>query len=155
MPEDLNLGSSFVIATGSIHQTWRSKPVIVAQLKTPIDSIPETLDLSKHLFVRPHHFQPAFKTYNIAREYVLQVVCNLECVGELFEARYEVEGFTIVAGGGVDDDFEERRRLDREEREKEEEAFRELDSDEEDTNVDEEEQPPEMAENAVTAAASP
>lgn len=131
LPEEENLSAGYVIATGSIHQLWRSKPVVVAELKNPLPSLPATLDLSKHLFVRPHHFQPAFKTYNIAREYILQIVCKMECMDERFEARYEVEKFTIIAEGGVDDDFEERRRQDRED----EEVFHELDSDADDEEL--------------------
>ncbi|KAI4154512.1 MAG: hypothetical protein LQ340_001649 [Diploschistes diacapsis] len=132
MPEDDNINSGFVIATGSLHQIWRSEPVVVAELKEPIEELPDSLDLSKHIFIRPHHFQPAFRTFNIAREYVLQVVCQLESCDENFEARFEVEQFAILTEDGADDDFEGRRRLNREEQD----ALRDLESDAEDIEGD-------------------
>ena len=108
LPEDTNVGAGFVIANGSLHQIWRSKPIVIAELKEPIEALPDTLDLSQLVFVRPHHFQPAFRAINVAREYVLQIVLKLTSCGESFEARYEVEQFTIVAEGSLEDDFEER-----------------------------------------------
>ena len=128
LPEDTNVGAGFVIANGSLHQIWRSKPIVIAELKEPIETLPDTLDLSQLVFVRPHHFQPAFRAINVAREYVLQIVLKLTSCGESFEARYEVEQFTIVAEGGLADDFEERRVKN----EEEQEDLRDLDSDAED-----------------------
>ena len=134
IPEDASVGAGFVLATGSLHQIWRSKPVVIAELKEPFEALPDKLDLSKHIFVRPHHFQPAFRTFNVAREYVLHVVCKLESNGESFEARYEVENFAIVAEGDLGDDFEEMTLRNKGECE----ALKDLDSDEEDNEMQQE-----------------
>ena len=111
MPEDTSVGAGFVLATGSLHQVWRSKPVVIAELKEQIDSLPESLDLSRVILLRVGKFQPAFRTFNIAREYVLQVLCRLESCNETFEARYEVEQFAVIAEDGISDDFEDQRLL--------------------------------------------
>ncbi|MCJ1324626.1 hypothetical protein MMC10_001288 [Thelotrema lepadinum] len=138
LPEDTNVGAGFVLGTGSLHQVWRSKPIVIAELKEPIKELPDALNLSKLFFVRPHHFQPAFRTINIAREYVLQIVCEMTSCGENFEARYEVEQFTIVAEGGLEDDFEERKAVNKEEQE----DLGDLNSDAESEAEEEEEKRP-------------
>ncbi|CAF9928898.1 MAG: hypothetical protein GOMPHAMPRED_005247 [Gomphillus americanus] len=90
----------------SWHCIWRSAPILINELKDSIELGAETQTGDK-MFVYPHKFLTAFKTFSIGREYVLTVLCNFTCAGELFQAKYEVDGFNILAeGDGDEDDFD-------------------------------------------------
>ena len=108
--DDINSSSyAAVEKTATFHCIWRSKRITISELKNPMPDLGPETDVGRLMYVYPHSFLPAFKTYNIAREYVLTVWCDLECAGELFQAKFEVENFDILAEGGVDDDFFEAR----------------------------------------------
>ena len=90
----------------SWHCIWRSASILINELKDPIELSAETHTGDK-TFVYPHKFLTAFRTFSIGREYVLTVLCNFTCAGELFQAKYEVDGFNILAeGDGDEDDFD-------------------------------------------------
>ena len=114
LPEDTSVGSGFVLATGSLHQVWRTQPpIVIGELKEPIHSLPETVDLSKRVFVRPRRFQPSFRSPNVAREYILQVCCRLHSCDEELNAMYEVDQFGVISERAVEDDFEQLRSTER------------------------------------------
>ena len=103
LPTDETTEQRYATASGSLHKHWQGRAILLADLERPILDMPEQLVLAECVdFKRKQVRKVAsqFRSFNMARDYTLSLVCKLECGGEKCEGIFKVEGFQILEARG-------------------------------------------------------
>ena len=98
-PTDETTDQRYTAACGSLHKRWNGHPLLLAELERSIPDMPELVSLTDCAGIKIRklgRIESQFKSFNMAREYTLVLVCGLQCGGEKCKGVFKVEGFQIL-----------------------------------------------------------